>query len=347
MRPSLLMFTAVLGLSFGLTYLFTPLMRALAPRVGMLDRPGGRKSHADPTPLLGGVAVFVGIWGTLLVAVQRGWIDPGGQLKGIFLGSLLVVGMGLVDDALGLSPITKFLVQVLGAAVVVWHGVVVSLFIGTNWVTVVLTLIWIVGVTNSFNLLDNMDGLTCGVGAICALIFSLIAYRQHDPHTLLISLTIMGSLVGFLRFNFSPASIFLGDAGSEVVGFLLACLAVSANYIENSQLQQLPVITPLLVFGVPLFDTFSVMAIRWVEGRPLWEPDNRHFSHRLVALGMTPRAAVLMVYLVTLTVGNLAILLSRVNLAGAILLLIDGLAILGIIVLLEYTASVPSGTTES
>ncbi len=210
-----------------------------------------------------------------------------------------------------------------------------------------VTLLWIVGVTNSFNLLDNMDGLTAGVGAICALIFSLIAYRQSDPYTLLVSLTIMGSLLGFLRFNFAPASIFLGDSGSEVVGFLLACLAVSANYIENSQLQQLPIITPLLVFGVPLFDTFSVMVIRWVEGRPFWDPDNRHFSHRLVALGMSRRAAVLMVYLVTLTVGSLAILLSRVDLADAVLLLIDGMAIFGIIVLLEYTGGSSGREAES
>lgn len=341
------MVSVVFGLSFGLTYLLTPLMRAVAPRVHMLDRPGGRKSHTRPTPLLGGVAVFVGIWGTLLVAVLRGWIDPGGQLQGIFLGSLLVGGMGLVDDATGLSAMSKLFVQGLGAVLVVWHGVIVSLFIGTNWFTVAVTLLWIVGVTNSFNLLDNMDGLTSGVGAICALIFSLIAYRQNDFHTLLVSLTILGALVGFLRFNFSPASIFLGDAGSEVIGFLLACLAVSANYIENSQLQQLPVVTPLLVFGVPLFDTFSVMAIRWAEGRPLWEPDNRHFSHRLVALGMTPRAAVLTVYLVTLTVGSLAILLSRVNLADALLLLIDGMAIFGIIILLEYTGGTPPGASES
>lgn len=331
-------YPTIAALAFALTYLATPLMKWLAVRLNMIDRPGGHKSHDSPTPLLGGVAVFLGVWGTLVYLWLQGWIIWGGQMQGIFFGSVMVMVLGLADDAWGLSVATKFSVQFCSALVVIWHGVVVSLFIGTNWLTMTVTLVWIVGVTNSFNLLDNMDGLTSGVAAICALIFSLIAYRQSDPQTLLISVTILGSLVGFLRFNFEPASVFLGDAGSELIGFMLACLAVAANYLEHSQLQQLPIITPLLVFSVPLFDTFSVMVIRVMEERPIWDADNRHFSHRLVALGLSRRAAVLLVYLVTMTVGILAILLSRVNLVDAILLLFHAVAIFGIIVLLEYAA---------
>jgi UDP-GlcNAc:undecaprenyl-phosphate GlcNAc-1-phosphate transferase len=196
----------------------------------------------------------------------------------------------------------------------------------------------VVGITNSFNFLDNMDGLASGVGAICAFIFAINSYRQGDPQTLYLSLILGGALVAFLRFNFDPAVIFLGDAGSGSIGFFLSGLSVAANYLETSQLQQLPVLTPLLVFSVPLFDTFSVMTIRILEGRSIWDADNRHFSHRLVQLGLSRRSAVLLIYLLTFTVGSLAILLGRVQLNDALLLLVHAVAIFTSIVILEYAS---------
>jgi UDP-GlcNAc:undecaprenyl-phosphate GlcNAc-1-phosphate transferase len=284
------------------------------------------------------VAVFLAVWFTVYGMVYQSWIHFGIQLQGLFLGSAIILVMGLIDDVTELTPFVKFVVQVGAALVLVLHDVVLSLFIGSNFFTQLLTVLWVVGITNSFNFLDNMDGLASGVAAICAFIFAINSYRQGDPQTLFLSLVLGGSLIAFLRFNFDPAVIFLGDAGSGFIGFYLAALSVAANYLETSQLQQLPIITPLLVFSVPLFDTFSVMTIRILEGRSIWDADNRHFSHRLVELGLSRRAAVLLIYLLTFTVGSLAILLGRVQLNDALLLLVHVVAIFTIIVILEYAS---------
>jgi len=255
--------------------------------------------------------------------------------------------MGLVDNARGLPAGTKFIIQVGAAVVVILHGGVVSLFMGTNALTIMITLIWIVGITNSFNLLDNMDGLTSGVAAICCMLFGLVAFRQGDFQTLLLSTALMGSTLAFLRFNFDPAEIFMGDAGSGMIGFYLGCISVYAEYLSTSRLQHLPIITPILIFSVPLYDTFSVMFIRLLEGRSIWDADNKHFSHRLVSLGLSARAAVMLIYLVTFTVGIQATFLTTVVLQDAIILLLHTVAIFGIIIILEYAgAAVDSDLTQ-
>lgn len=331
-------FLLALLISFGFCYLLVPVCRWASRWSGSLDRPGEHKSHEEPTPLFGGVAVFMAVWLTVYTLVYWVELEFGIQLQGLFLGSIIILVMGLVDDLTDLKPFAKFVVQVGAALVLVLHDVALSLFIGPNLITQVLTVVWVVGITNSFNFLDNMDGLASGVAAICAFIFAVNSYRQGDPQTLYLSLILGGALVSFLRFNFDPAVIFLGDAGSGFIGFFLSGLSVAANYLETSQLQQLPIITPLLVFSVPLFDTFSVMTIRILEGRSIWDADNRHFSHRLVKLGLSRRAAVLLIYLLTFTVGSLAILLGRVQLNDALLLLVHAVAIFTIIVILEYAS---------
>ncbi len=322
--------------SFGVCYLAVPPAQFISRKVGLLDKPGGHKAHDKPTPLLGGLAVFVSVWVTVMVIINYGLLGWNLQLQGILLGSILIFIMGLVDDFQDISPAPKFIVQIGAALIVVTHGVSISLFIGDNIITYGLTVLWIVGITNSFNMLDNMDGLTSGVAAICALLFSIIAFRQQDFQTVVLMGALFGSLVAFLRFNFEPSDLFLGDAGSEFIGFFLASSSVAAYYLQYSVLDHLPVITPLVVFALPLFDTFSVIVIRLMEGRPIWEADNRHFSHRLVALGFTRRTAVLLIYLVTLTVGMLATFITKVELIDAILLLGHGAAIFAIIILLEY-----------
>jgi len=165
------------------------------------------------------MAVFLAIWITVYGLMYQGELEFGIQLQGIFLGSLIILVMGLVDDLTELEPFVKFVVQVGAAVVLVLHDVALSLFIGTSFITQALTVIWVVGITNSFNFLDNMDGLASGVGAICAFIFAINSYRQGDPQTLYLSLILGGALVAFLRFNFDPAVIFLGDAGSGSIGF--------------------------------------------------------------------------------------------------------------------------------
>lgn len=338
MTPDLAKYLLPFLVSFGLCYLLVPVFRIISSRFEILDRPGAHKSHESPTPLLGGLAVFVGVWGTLLVLLYQSWLEWGMQLQGLILGSSIILVLGLVDDLTQLTPFVKFVVQIGATIVLILHGVRLSLFVGPNFFTYLLTAIWIVGITNSFNLLDNMDGLASGVAAICALIFAVNSFRQGDPQTVILSVIMAGALIAFLRFNFQPAEIFLGDAGSGFIGFYLSGLSVAANYLEMSELQQLPIITPILIFSVPIFDTFSVMTIRIFEGRSVWDADNRHFSHRLVSLGLSPKAAVLLIYLLTFTVGSLALLLARVTLNDALLLLLHAAAIFTVIVILEYAS---------
>ncbi|MFB6345008.1 MAG: glycosyltransferase family 4 protein [bacterium] len=325
--------------SFGLAYVLIPLFRELSLYLDFQDRPGEHKSHEEATPLLGGVAVFLAVWGALFFVLLQGWFQVGTQVRGVFLGSLLILLMGLLDDAYHLSAFVKFLVQVGAALILLLYGVSVTLFIGPNIFTGLITILWVVGITNSFNLLDNMDGLAPGVAAISALIFSIISLRQGDLETFFLSITLAGALAAFLRFNFHPAEIFLGDAGSGFLGFYLSALAVAANYIEHSQLPHLPIISPLLIFSVPLFDTFSVMAIRVMEGRSVWDADNRHFSHRLVNLGLSEKTAVLVIYFLTFTVGSLAILMGSVGLNDSLLILTHAIAIFALIILLEYASA--------
>ncbi len=329
--------SAVIG--FGLCYLLVPLCKYFSWKMDLLDVPGGHKVHEEATPLLGGLAVFIALWLTLGAFAWKNLFTWDRELQGILIGSCLIFLMGLIDDLWDLSPMAKFFVQVGAALVVILHGVSVSLFMGQNFITIGITVLWIVGITNSFNMLDNMDGLTTGVAAICCLIFSIVAFRQRDFQTVYLTTTMLGALIAFLRFNFTPSELFLGDAGSGFIGFFLATISVAANYLEHTQLRHLPIITPLLIFSLPLFDTFSVMAIRLMEGRPVWDADNCHFSHRLVKLGLNRSAAVLVIYLVTFTVGILATLLTRVNRADAILLLLHAAAIFAIIILLEYSST--------
>jgi UDP-GlcNAc:undecaprenyl-phosphate GlcNAc-1-phosphate transferase len=193
---------------------------------------------------------------------------------------------------------------------------------------------WIVGITNSFNLLDNMDGLSSGIAVIISLILGVLTIQQGQYFSALLLLTLAGSILGFLRYNFNPSSIFMGDAGSLFIGYMLAALTVSTSYVTTRSMSQLPVLIPVLVLGVPLFDTFSVMIIRWKEKRPLFVGDKCHFSHRLVELGMSVRQAVVFIYLVTLCVGVSAILIPELPLFGSIIVLVQGALVFSLITLL-------------
>jgi UDP-GlcNAc:undecaprenyl-phosphate GlcNAc-1-phosphate transferase len=201
-------------------------------------------------------------------------------------------------------------------------------------------MVWIVGITNAFNLLDNMDGLSAGVAAICAAAFYFVALDQGSPLVALLSAATAGAAVGFLLHNLHPARIFLGDTGSLLLGFMVAAISVQGVYLGASRLTHLPIITPILILGVPLFDTFSVMAIRIAEGRSIFAADKRHFSHRLVDLGMSHRQAVVLVWLVTIATAMPATLLSGLFLHEALTLLAQEAILFLIIVLLMRAGAV-------
>jgi UDP-GlcNAc:undecaprenyl-phosphate GlcNAc-1-phosphate transferase len=321
------------GAAFALALVLTPLAIRIARKTGFLDLPGPRKIHTEPVPYGGGLAVAFGMLGALgLGEFLHGPVLRAAVLPA--LGSLVILVLGLADDRHRLSPGIKLLVQALVATGVALGGQRLELFDAGPWLGVPVTVLWIVGVTNAFNLLDHMDGLSGGVAALAAAAFLVVAHQTGQAGLALLLAPLLGACLGFLCFNFPPARIFLGDAGSLFIGFWLACLTVTFTFYE-ARYRLYTYFVPLAVLAVPLFDTASVMAIRLWRRRPLFTGDTNHLAHRLVALGLSRRAAVLSVYALTLCAGLSGVLLYQVDNLGACLVLAQLLLTFGLITLLE------------
>lgn len=357
---------AAILVSLGMSYCATSLAKRVSRRVGMMDVPGKHKVHGRETPLLGGSAIFAAvliptlfglaiarIWATTGVpAWVAEWIPPevtahlsGAAMRipqalGILLALLVLHVMGLMDDRKHLGPWIKLGVQVLAAVGVSWFCNVRVLTVAGPTVSIIVTTLWLVALTNSFNFLDNMDGLAAGVAAICTAALLAAAISMGQWFVAAWCCVLLGSLLGFLPHNFPPASIFMGDAGSLVVGFLLGVISCLITYVpvgaEGVWAIVLGSLVPLQVMAVPIYDTFSVMSIRIREGRNPMVGDNRHFSHRLQKRGMSPRRVDLTIYLCTIGTAIAATLLPYTNgTLPAALLLAQSLVILLIIALLE------------
>jgi UDP-GlcNAc:undecaprenyl-phosphate GlcNAc-1-phosphate transferase len=323
----------------------TPLMIRLARRVAFLDQPGPRKIHAEPIPYGGGLVVALVVLGaTLLVPklLSHGGLalpPPSVQMKGFpwavyAMGSLVIVVLGVVDDRRRLSARFKLFVQTLVAAGVALGGTRMQLFDAPPAVGVAVTILWILTVTNALNLLDHMDGLSGGVALLAGAAFLFVALQTGQTLIAAMIVPLVGACLGFLCFNFPPAKIFLGDAGSLFIGFWLSCLTISFTFY-GARYPLYTYFVPLAVLAVPLFDTASVVLIRLLRRKPIFEGDTNHLAHRLVALGLSRRGAVLTVYALTLTTGLSAVLLYHVSQWGALLLLVQLLLTFGIITLLE------------
>ncbi|MCU0507832.1 MAG: undecaprenyl/decaprenyl-phosphate alpha-N-acetylglucosaminyl 1-phosphate transferase [Anaerolineae bacterium] len=286
----------------------TPLVQRLARRTGMVDKPSARKQHTVPTPLLGGLAIYLGVIIALILLGDRFYVN---QIVGIFVGATLVSFLGLWDDRRGLSPLVKLGGQFLAAGIVTLTDVRIGLF-PYEWMNIGATLLWIVGITNAFNLLDNMDGLSGGIAAIAALFFLLFAAMSRQYLVGALAAALVGACIGFLFYNLNPASIFMGDTGALFLGFTLACLAIKLRFPDNS-----PFVTwmvPVFVLGVPIFDTSLVIVSRLRRGlNPLTTPGKDHLSHRLARLTGSPREAVLICYLIAFLTGMVATFITEAN----------------------------------
>jgi len=350
-----LVYFFVFDISFGLALLFTPFLRVLATKWGLLDQPDkDRKLHTQPMPLLGGVAVAGAFMATVLACYFLGlpaaarWAPdeisihvPGAwslwpQLLTLLAGAAGMVVLGTIDDRRDLKPGPKLLGQLLIAALVWLAGIRITLFVPNAFVSFVLTSVWIVAVTNALNYLDNMDGLCAGVGLVCALLFAFIAGVQEQYFVCVLALALAGALLGFLPHNFKPATIFLGDAGSHYIGFMLAVLpVVTTFYRADTTPTHLPVLIPLLVLAVPLFDMALVTWQRLRRGQSVAVGDTSHISHRLVRLGLPESWAVTLIYLITLTLGLGATVLLWSTLTAALVVFVQAICILAIVTLLE------------
>ena len=350
-------YAAVWIQTFLLSYLMVPILIRLAFAFDITDKPGQRKVHQKAKPLLGGVAIFFSFFATIVVDLvilvllrETGFIKETLQtvytllprimrvlptLVIVLTGGFLIHVLGLIDDIYKekLTYKPKFLAQFFITVLVVLLGVRTH-FMPGYWLDILISIIWIVGVTNSFNLLDNLDGLTAGVSVVSALIFGAVALLQGQTFMVFILLALAGAACGFLLHNFHPSKLFMGDSGSLFLGYMFACLTILGTYVVPSTPSLVPVAMPLLILSIPLYDTFSVMFIRWRENRPLFEGDKRHFSHRLLDLGMSHRQAVIFIYLVSFCVGIAASLLPYVSIAGSIVLLIQAALIYVLITIL-------------
>jgi UDP-GlcNAc:undecaprenyl-phosphate GlcNAc-1-phosphate transferase len=286
----------------------TPLARRVALRIGVVDVPNARKVHAAPVPLLGGAAIYAGFMVALVVLGDRFYIR---ELVGILLGATLVSLFGLADDRWGLHAYLKLGGQLLAGAVLVLGGTQVRLFTA-EWMNWSLTLLWVVGITNALNLLDNMDGLSAGITTVAAAFFLLLAAMGGQFLVGAMAAALVGACVGFLRYNLNPATIFMGDTGALFLGFLLAALAIKLRFPSN-----VPWVTwlvPVCVLALPIFDTTLVFVSRLRRGKnPLTTPGKDHVSHRLAALGLTKREAVLSCYLIGCACGMVAVFISQAS----------------------------------
>ncbi len=291
-----------------LAFSVTPLAQRTARRIGMVDQPSARKQHTVPTPLLGGAAIYLAVIVALILLGDRFYVN---QVIGIFLGATLVSFMGLWDDRWGLSPWVKLAIQFVAAGILVLTDVRISLF---PWpaLNVAATLLWVVGITNAMNLLDNMDGLSGGIAAIAALFFLLFAAMSRQYLVGALAAALVGACVGFLFYNVNPARIFMGDTGSLFLGFTLAAVGIKLRFPDNSAFVTWMV--PVFVLAVPIFDTSLVIISRLRRGlNPLTTPGKDHLSHRLARLTGSPREAVLICYLIGFIAGVLATFITQAS----------------------------------
>ncbi len=359
--------------AFVISCAVTKFMRWVAPHWGLVDQPASRKMHAVPVPLGGGLGIYFGF--VITVAVGHGlvwWLQRSGSsltwlpgeieaaLPGLMLrtsqiwiiigAGTLLCAAGLLDDLKPLPWPPRLALQLTVAMALVAGGVQATLFVEHPWIGWTVTVLWIVGLINSLNFLDNMDTLSGGIGLIASLLFSIVMLTHPSGPRWLVGgglLVLSGSLTGFLVHNRSPARIFMGDSGSMFLGMMLASLTVLGTFYGPEASGRHVILAPLFVLSVPLYDTATVLWIRFREGRSPFQPDKSHFSHRLVALGLSPRAAVRCVHLATLTTGLGALLLYRVpDWTGALILATMVLCLLSIIRLLEMAAGSLSDQQE-
>ena len=297
------------------SFLLSPVVKSFAYKLGAIDVPkDARRMHKKPTPRLGGLAIFLGFLLSVLVFVRP--FDT--HLRGIMLGSVIIVVLGVVDDISPLRAWFKFLVQIVAALVAVFHGVVVQTLSNPNvfssepywnlgWASIPITVLWIVGITNSVNLIDGLDGLACGVSTISAGTMLVIALLVSEGQTALIMAALVGACVGFMPFNKNPAQMFMGDTGSTFLGYILATVSIQGLFKYYAIIS---FAVPFLVLGLPMFDTAFAIVRRVAHGQNPMSPDRGHIHHRLIDMGLNQKQAVAALYVMSSILGLSAVVLT-------------------------------------
>ncbi|BFH65584.1 MULTISPECIES: glycosyltransferase family 4 protein [Paenibacillus] len=313
---------AIIGciVSLALALLLTPLVKKLAIKIGAVDVPNARKVHTKIMPRLGGLAIYLAFMLSMFAVLPFVWdlfsMRDANFIKAFLLGGSVIVLIGALDDRFELSAKVKLLGQIVAACIVVFGFDITVDFVNIpfnntyssleSWIAIPLTIFWIVGVTNAINLIDGLDGLAAGVSGIAIGTILVMALLMGNLTVALLCLLLLGGVVGFLFFNFHPAQIFMGDTGSLFLGFSLAMLSM----LGFKQIAIVSFITPLIIIGVPLSDTFFAIVRRWIQKKPIFAPDKGHLHHCLREIGFSHRQSVLIVYGIAAFFGVLAVIQS-------------------------------------
>ena len=320
--------------SFAFTFATTPLVRRFAFKIGAIDIPkDNRRMHKKPTPRIGGLAIIFGFTVATLCFAQ-----PSRQLYGTLAGAAIIAVMGVIDDCKNLPAKLKFVIKIIAALVVVFAGdIKIDVFTNPNflsdnpywvlpeWLSVTLTVIWIVFITNAVNFIDGLDGLAAGVSAIMSISLVFISIRVGEYSIAILGIALMGSCFGFLPFNFNPAKIFMGDTGSTFLGFMLATLSIQGVFKSYAVIS---FAVPLLILGLPLFDALFAMIRRILRGQSPMTADRGHLHHRLVDMGFSQKQTVFILYAISGVLGITAVLLAESGVLRALLLVICVLILL-------------------
>ena len=294
----------------------TPFVRAAALKYDIVDKPDGKlKFHKKPVAYLGGLSVYVAFLFTVAL-----YFDFQKDVLGMLLAGTIIIMIGIIDDLKTIDPKLKLIGQAIAVFVLIRSGIYIQLFFLPYWACIILTFFWLIGTTNAFNIIDVMDGLSTGIGIICCLTLFVISLLNGRPMIAVLSISLAGALIGFLRFNFNPATIYLGDSGSMFLGLIIGSLAMTGSYTENNLLACL---APVVILGVPIFDTLFVMYIRRKNGIPVMYGSTDHYALRLRKWKLTTKQTVVISYVIGTVLGlsGIGMMLSPTNGVCLIILL--------------------------
>lgn len=303
-----------------IAYFSVPSAIRIAPRINGIDEPDPRKVHQAPMPRVGGIAIFLAFFLSMLIFVPKS-----APINGLIIGAVIVFIAGLLDDVFDLPAWVKLLAQILAASVAVYFGIVVSFvtnpfdgLVNLGYFSIPITLLWIVGITNAINLIDGLDGLAAGVTAIAGCTMGIVTLLNGQTVAAVMAFILVASTIGFLPYNFYPARVFMGDCGSNLLGFVLGCLAI-LGLAKSAAIISLFI--PIVILVIPIFDTFFAIVRRIYNKTPIFSPDKDHLHHRLMGMGFSHQNSVLIIYGISSFFGIIAIIMSTISSPKATLVL--------------------------
>lgn len=338
---------AALGIAFLIALILTPVVRSLAVKMGAVDVPkDNRRMHDHPIPRMGGLAIFFGFLLSTLIFVPLTT-----QFRGMLLGVVIIVILGVFDDIRALRASFKLIIQIIAALIAVFTGNVIEYIANPNifssnpywhfgWLAYPITIVWIVGMTNAVNLIDGLDGLACGVSSISSLTLLVIALMVGEPDVALLVAALVGGCLGFLPYNMNPAKIFMGDTGATFLGYVLAVISIQGLFKWYTMIS---FVVPFLLFGLPIFDTCFAFVRRIAHGQSPMHADRSHVHHRLIDMGFSQKQAVAVLYVITAILGLSAVVLTTSGATKAMLLLLS-LCVAGAVALMVFQSTHQSHT---